>query len=399
MYVLLSLFFALALARAPLLGGDHQEKIDGSYVVLFNPTTSGSQQMKHWDMFGSAVSFKYNMTPNFTGYAATLTPEQLEIVLNDPIVKYVHYDHAVHVFDHQQRACDSTQTNVRSWGICRVSHVGKVHDHGNALSHYKWDAGKAGAGVHVYVIDTGIRTTHREFEGRAVWGANFVDSVTTDDNGHGTHCAGTIAGATVGLARDCRVIAVRVLNRQGSGTLAGVAAGCNWVANEHNSNNPKVNSVASMSLGGGWSQVLNDAVDGMINAGVCSVVAAGNDNADACNYSPASVERAITVGSTTTDGNQNDVRSSFSNSGPCVDFWAPGSNIASCGISSDTAYATLSGTSMACPHVAGLAAITYQQHPNLTPDRIKEQMINDANWDIVGDHKNSKHNALAYNGC
>jgi serine protease len=349
-------------------------------------------------MFGSAVTFKYNITDFFMGYAAKLNDEQLEIVLNDPNVKYVHHDHAVHVFDQQQPGdnCDTSQNNVRSWGICRTSHYGRIS--GNALSHYKWNAGKAGAGVHVYVIDTGIRTTHRDFEGRAVWGANFVDSVTTDDNGHGTHCAGTIAGATVGLARDCRVIAVRVLNRMGSGTLAGVVAGCDWTAKQHNDNNPKVPSVASMSLGGGWSQALNDGVEGMIRAGVVTVVAAGNDNGDACNYSPASVERAITVGSTTTNANNDDVRSSFSNWGDCCDFFAPGSNIASCGIGSDTAYTTLSGTSMACPHVAGLAAVVLQAHPNLNADRVKEQIINDGNWDHVQDHK-SKNNALAYNGC
>jgi len=358
--------------------------------------TSDVQQMKHREVFGKAVSFTYNMTQNFMGYAVSLTDEELEFVLNDPIVKYVHYDHEVHVFDPEQSECDSRQTNVRSWGICRTSHYGKISDHENALGVYMWEAGWAGAGTHVYVIDTGIRTTHRDFEGRAVFGANFVDTTEGDDNGHGTHCAGTIAGATVGLARDCRVIGVRVLNRQGSGTLAGVAAGCNWVAQQHVEQ--KVPSVASMSLGGGWSQVLNDAVDGMIDNGVCSVVAAGNDNADACNYSPASVERAITVGSTTTDASDNDVRSSFSNKGDCVDFFAPGSNIASCGITSDTAYATMSGTSMACPHVAALAAIILQEYPHLSPTAVKTQMINEGNWDVVGDNQ-SKNNALAYSGC
>jgi subtilisin family serine protease len=395
MYLLLSLFIALALARAPLLTGDHPEKIEGSYIVIFNPTATDEAQARH--RAGLPVQWKYNITKDFMGYSAALLDEQLEMVRNDPIVKEVHYDHAVHVFDHQQGECDTTQNNVRAWGICRAAHVGKVNDHSNALTTYKWNAGKAGNGVDVYVIDTGIRTTHTDFEGRAVWGRNFVDSVTTDDNGHGTHCAGTIGGVTVGLARDCRLIAVRVLNRQGSGTLAGVIAGVDWTA--QSAAERQVPSVGSMSLGGGKSQPLNDAVLAAIKSGVVMVVAAGNDNANACNYSPASLEEAITVGATTTNAANDDVRSSFSNYGPCVDFFAPGSNIFSCGITNDQAYTTLSGTSMACPHVAGLAAIVLQQNPHLSPERCKEEIINSGNWDIIQGINDSKNNALAYNGC
>jgi subtilisin family serine protease len=395
MYLLLSLFITLALARAPLLTGDHPERIDGSYIVLFNPTASDEQITLHRSAF--PVQFKYNITKDFMGYSAKLDDFQLENVLNDPIVKEVHHDHAVHVFDRQQDECDTTQTNVRAWGICRTSYWGKVPQQGgDVLTTFKWHSGFAGNGVEVYVIDTGIRTTHREFDGRAVWGANFVDSVTTDDNGHGTHCAGTIAGATVGLARDARVIAVRVLNRAGSGTLAGVVAGCDWTANTARERG--LPSVASMSLGGGRSQPLNDAVLNMIRAGTITAVAAGNDNGDACNYSPASLPEAITVGSTTTDANNNDVRSSFSNKGQCVDMFAPGSNIYSAGIASDTAYATYSGTSMACPHVAGLAAIVLQQFPHLDPEGVKNQIIIDSQKDLVADHA-SKNNALGYNGC
>jgi subtilisin family serine protease len=393
MYLLLSLFIALALARAPLLTGDHPERIDGSYIVLFNPTASDEQMALHRS--GVPVQWKYNMTKDFMGYSAKLDDKELEMVLNDPIVKEVHHDHAVHVFDGQQDECDSTQTNVRAWGICRSSHWGRVS--GGALTTFKWDAGAGGNGIDVYVIDTGVRTTHSEFDGRAVWGANFVDSVTTDDNGHGTHCAGTIGGSTVGLARDCRIVAVRVLNRAGSGTLAGVVAGCDWTANTARERG--IRCVASMSLGGGKSDPLNNAVLNMIKGGNCiTAVAAGNDNANACNYSPASLPEAITVGSTTTDANNNDVRSSFSNKGDCVDIFAPGSNIYSAGIASDTAYATYSGTSMACPHVAGLAAIVLQQYPHLDAEGVKNQVINDAQKDLVNDHA-SKNNALGYNGC
>jgi subtilisin family serine protease len=330
------------------------------------------------------------------GYSAALTQEQLEFVLNDPIVKEVHCDHEVFVFDHEEveQQCDTTQTNVRAWGICRTSHEGRITD--GALTTFKWNSGHSGNNVDVYVIDTGIRTTHSEFEGRAVWGENFVDSIRTDDNGHGTHCAGTIGGATVGVARDCRLIAVRVLNRQGSGTLAGVIAGCDYTANTARERG--IRSIASMSLGGGYSDPLNQAVTNMDAAGVLTAVAAGNSNADACNYSPASCPEAITVGATTTDASNNDVRSSFSNFGTCVDVFAPGSNIYSAGIASDTAYSTLSGTSMACPHIAGLAAAFAQQHPSMPPNRLKEEIINQGNWDHVLDHK-SKNNAIGYNGC
>jgi subtilisin family serine protease len=393
MYLLLSLFIALALARAPLLTGDHPERIDGSYIVLFNPDASEEQMTLHRSAF--PVQWKYNITKDFMGYSAQLDDEQLEMVRNDPIVKEVHHDHEVHIFDRQQDECDSIQRNVRSWGICRTSHWGKVTN-ADTLTTYKWDQGQEGTGVEVYVIDTGVRTTHQEFSGRAIWGANFVDSVTTDDNGHGTHCAGTIAGNTVGLARDARIVAVRVLNRAGSGTLAGVVAGCDWTANTARQRG--VPSVASMSLGGGRSEPLNTAVLNMIRAGTITVVAAGNDNADACNYSPASLPEAITVGSTTTDANNNDVRSSFSNKGQCVDIFAPGSNIYSAHIASDTAYATYSGTSMACPHIAGLAAITLHNFPHLDPEGVKQTIIADAQKDLVNDHA-SKNNALGYNGC
>jgi len=395
MYLLLSLFIALTLARAPLKTGDHPERIDGSYVVLFNPTATAELQAKH--RAGLPVQWKYNITKDFMGYSASLTDEQLEYVLNDPIVKEVHHDHAVHVFQPQ---CDTRQTNVRAWGICRTAHVGKLSFQSGAaaLTTFKYDAGQGGSGVDVYVLDTGILITHSEFEGRAVWGMTFTpDGVRTDDQGHGTHCAGAIGGVSVGLARDCRLVAVKVLDRYGAGTLSGVIAGCDWVA--ATVSNRRIPAVASMSLGGGYSEPLNEAVRNLIRSGVITVVAAGNENFDACNISPASTEEALTVGATTTDANFNDVRSSFSNYGPCVDIFAPGSNIFSCGIESNTAYASMSGTSTATPHVAGIAAIILQKNPTLTPARVKEEVINNSNWDIVADNKGSKNDALLYNGC
>jgi len=327
------------------------------------------------------------------GYAAHLTKEEVEIIRDDPIVAEVHPDTPVSIYGKQQ-TCDTTQTNSRTWGICRVSHWGAIT--GNALSTYKWHSDAAGSGCDVYVIDTGIKLTHTEFDGRAVWGANYVDNIRDDNNGHGTHCAGTIGGSSVGLARYARMVAVRVLNGAGSGTNSGVISGVNYCCTSYRQRG--VPSVASMSLGGGFNTAMNNAVAALVSCGVTTAVAAGNDNANACNYSPASTPTAITVGATSTDASNRDIRSSFSNYGNCVDVFAPGSNIYSCGITSNTAYSTLSGTSMACPHVAGLAANILATNPNLTPARVKEEMLASGNWDHIT-NPSTPNNCIIYNGC
>jgi len=187
-----------------------------------------------------------------------------------------------------------------------------------------------------------------------------------------------------------------VLNGQGSGTNSGVISGINYAANTARSRG--VPSVASMSLGGGYNAAMNNAVASLVSSGVTTAVAAGNDNANACNYSPASTPSAVTVGATSTDASNRDIRSSFSNYGNCVDVFAPGSNIYSCGIASNSAYSTLSGTSMACPHVAGLAAVILHQQPTLTPARVKDAMINDGNWDHIT-NPSTPNNVIVYNGC
>jgi subtilisin family serine protease len=391
MYLLLSLFVALAFAKAPLYS--YPDTIEGQYIVIYHPKTADELQQKHQSVLGQNVFATYNITENFMGYAAYLTKEEVEIIRDDPIVAEVHPDTHVSLYGKQQ-TCDTTQSNVRAWGICRVSHWGAIT--GNALSTFRWHSDAAGNGVDVYVIDTGIKLTHQEFEGRAVWGANYVDSIRDDNNGHGTHCAGTIGGYSVGIARYSRLVAVRVLNGQGSGTNSGVISGINYAANTARSRG--VPSVASMSLGGSYNAAMNNAVTNLVASGVTCAVAAGNDNANACNYSPASTPNAITVGSTSTDASNRDIRSSFSNWGNCVDVFAPGSNIYSCGISSNSAYSTLSGTSMACPHVAGLAAVMLHANPNLSPAALKANLINDGNWNHIT-NPNSPNNCIAYNGC
>jgi subtilisin family serine protease len=370
MYFLLSLFVALAFARAPLFLYD--DSIEGQYIVIYHPFASDEQQKKHESVLGQNVFANYNITKDFMGYAAYMTKDEVELIRDDPIVSEVHIDTNVHLFGKQQ-TCDTTQNNARSWGICRLSLWGAIGS--NPLTTYRYNSGDSGQGVEVHVIDTGIKLTHQEFQGgRAVWGANFVDSIRDDNNGHGTHCAGTVGGATVGVARNCRIVAVRVLNGQGSGTNSGVINGINWVAA-----NARKPAVASMSLGGGLNTAMNNAVAALVSSGITTAVAAGNDNANACNYSPASTPSALTVGSTSTDASNNDIRSSFSNYGNCVDIFAPGSNIYSAGITSNTAYSTLSGTSMACPHVAGLAAVMLHRQPTLSPASLKAAMKADGN--------------------
>jgi subtilisin family serine protease len=391
MYLLLSLFVALAFAKAPYF--DYEDRIEGQYIVIYHPDTSDEKQQNHQAALGLNVFATYNITKDFMGYAAYLTKDEVEVVRDDPIVKEVHIDTHVYLYGKQQ-TCDTTQTNARSWGICRVSHWGAIT--GNALTTYKWNSLDSGQNVDVYVIDTGIKLTHNEFEGRAVWGANYVDSIRDDNNGHGTHCAGTIGGATIGVARNCRLVAVRVLNGAGSGTNAGVINGINYVANTARTrNNP---AVASMSLGGGLNTAMNNAVASLVSSGVSTAVAAGNDNANACNYSPASTPTAITVGATSTDASNRDIRSSFSNWGSCVDIFAPGSNIYSAGITSNSAYSTLSGTSMACPHIAGLAAVYLHRQPNLSPAALKSALINDGNKNHITNPNNSP-NVIGYTGC
>jgi len=225
------------------------------------------------------------------------------------------------------------------WGLDRIDDRNLPLDNS-----YVTPAGLDGSGVDIYVIDTGVRITHNEFTGRVVTGVDYTgEGAGLDGNGHGTHVAATAAGTTYGVAKGARIIPVRVLDSSGSGTGANVIAGINWVKQQHQSSGRQ--SVANLSLGGSFSQTENDAVKACVNAGVVVVAAAGNDNANACNDSPGSEPTAITVGSTTS----TDARSSFSNKGTCVDIFAPGSNILSAGITSNSATDTMSGTSMAAP--------------------------------------------------
>lgn len=345
---------------------------------------------------------------NFKGYAATLEPKLVAMVQTmDEDIEYIEADKMVHAY-----AC-SQQSNAE-WvrlavlcllieqGLDRISQV-EIHLDGN----YRYDA-DAGEGVDAYIVDTGILTTHQEFEGRAIFGANYAGGSNADCNGHGTHVAGTVGGALYGVAKKATLIAVKVLNCQGSGTNSGVISGINYVATSYASRKrPSVAKyicqrsftyIYSMSLGGSKSTALNDAVAGVVSDGVSFVVAAGNENQDACNTSPASTSSAISVGATTIEndvcplfifitklqaGTNEDTRASFSNFGTCVSIFAPGELIKSAWIGSNTATLTISGTSMASPHVAGAVALYLSQNPSSTPSQIKSHFVNNSLHNVI----------------
>jgi len=281
-------------------------------------------------------------------------------VRSSPSVKYVEPDQMMYAFQ------DSCSLEDSSWNLARISQ--QIYDDDT----YRHKSAE-GAGVDVYVIDTGIRITHSQFEGRAFWGANFVDTVSTDGNGHGTHVASTAVGKTYGISRKSNVYAVKVLGADGSGTNAGVIKGIDWVAAR------KGTRVANMSLGGGLSTATNNAVNNAVASGATFAVAAGNDNKDAKNYSPASAALAICVGATALTFSGTDSRASYSNWGTTVDILAPGSSIIGAWIFSDVDTKTISGTSMASPHVAGVAAAFLSDNPGAKPADVSDYLISNSN--------------------
>jgi Subtilisin-like serine proteases len=271
----------------------------------------------------------------------------------DPTVAFVEQDQVVSIANAQTGA---------TWGLDRI-------DQRSLPLNGEYDYAASGSGVTAYIIDTGINFSHVEFSGRASMGDDEVTSGgdASDCNGHGTHVAGTIGGNVFGVAKSVRLVSVRVLDCSGSGTISGVIAGIDWV-----SQYKIMPAVANLSLGGGYSTSLNNAVEGSISAGVVYVVAAGNNAADACNYSPSSAPDALTVGAT--DGGDN--FAGFSNSGSCIDISAPGVSITSAWVGSSTATNTISGTSMAAPHVSGVAALYLERNPTATPQSVRDAIVN-----------------------
>jgi len=327
---------------------------------------------------GAQITYVYGDAIN--GFAVKADANALAAIRANPSVEYVEPVQVMRAI--------ATQAPTPSWGLDRI-------DQANLPLNNSFTYPTGGGAVHVYIIDTGLLTTHNDFSGRVGLSSNHIQPTGgspawTDCAGHGTHVSGTIAGTTYGILKTATVHAVRVLDCGGSGTSASVIAGINWVI--ANAVQP---AVSNMSLGGGADVSIDNATNAMANAGIVSAVAAGNSNgANACNFSPARATQAVTVGATT----NTDARSSFSNIGTCLDIFAPGSAITSDYIGGNSATAILSGTSMASPHVAGVAALYRSLNPSATAAQTVSALITNATLNKVTNAGTGSPNRLLYMG-
>lgn len=366
----LVLALAVPATAAEFVKAPAGKAVPGSYIVVFKDEVRAAAAA---DQLAAAAGGQ--VTSRWTvinGVAMQgLTEERALEIAKDPRVLRVSEDGIMQA--------SATQSGA-TWGIDRI-------DQRNLPLSGTYTYNFDGTGVHAYIIDTGIRVAHSNFGGRAVWNVNYAGGKNDDCNGHGTHVAGTVGSATYGVAKNVALHAVKVLNCQGSGTYAGVINGINWVTN--NRINP---AVANMSLGGPESVDVDNAVNASVNSGVFYAVAAGNDNkSNACNFSPAGASQAYTVGSTTS----TDAMSSFSNVGSCVAIFAPGSSITSTWHSNNTATNTISGTSMASPHVAGVAALLLDQS-NLSVSQVKSTLTANATSGAISGIPSGTVNLLLY---
>ncbi|MEU8152752.1 S8 family serine peptidase [Micromonospora sp. NPDC048986] len=353
--------------------------VPDSYIVVLKDSAVardrvGDTAKRLSGRHGGSVARTYGAA--LRGFEVTVNASAAARIAADPAVAYVEQNHTVSI--------SGTQANPPSWGLDRI-------DQRNLPLDSSYTYPNTASNVHAYIIDTGIRFSHNDFGGRATSGYDAVDGGSADDcNGHGTHVAGTVGGSTYGVAKGVQLVGVRVLNCSGSGTNAGVIGGVDWVT--ANAIKP---AVANMSLGGGANSSLDNAVRNSIASGVTYGLAAGNDNgANACNTSPARTTEAITVGSTTS----SDARSSFSNVGTCLDIFAPGSSITSAWYNSNTATNTISGTSMATPHVVGAAALVASANPSWTPAQVRNQLVANATPNVVSNPGSGSPNLLLYVG-
>ncbi|QBR93948.1 S8 family peptidase [Nocardioides euryhalodurans] len=360
---------------APLTGAQKSTAIDGSYiVVLEDRATDADEKAVVREARSEGASDVQRFATVLDGFSAELSDSALEAVREHADVAYVEAD---------QRVTVAATQSPATWGLDRIDQRNRP-----LTNSYTYD--RTGQGVTAYIIDTGIRASHNQFGGRVTAGATAINDGrgSSDCNGHGTHVAGTVGGSVHGVAKQVTLVPVRVLDCNGSGSTSGVIAGVDWVTGNHTSGP----AVANMSLGGGVSTTLDNAVSRSISDGVTYAVAAGNESTNACNGSPARVGAALTVGSTTS----TDARSSFSNYGSCVDLFAPGSSITSAWWTSNTATNTISGTSMAAPHVAGAAALYLQGHPGASPSTVSSAIVGGSTTGVVTNAGSGSPNRLLY---
>ncbi|GAA1870319.1 S8 family serine peptidase [Myceligenerans crystallogenes] len=367
--------------KAQILGAGSADAIPGEYIVVLDDAQvpAGKVRTKAKGLagkYGASVEGAY--TKAVRGFSARMSAAEAAELAADPAVAFVEQNQRVSVA--------ATQSPTPSWGLDRIDQRALPLDNSYTYA-------SSGSGVTAYIVDTGILTTHSDFGGRAVHGTDTVDgdSNATDCNGHGTHVAGTVGGTAYGVAKSVTLVGVRVLNCSGSGTNAGVIEGIEFVTADHQAGEL---AVANMSLGGSASTAVNQAVAAAVADGVTFAVAAGNETTNACTKSPASEPTAITVGATTS----TDARASYSNYGTCLDIFAPGSGITSAWHTGTSATNTISGTSMASPHVAGAAALIVGANPGYTPQQVRDTMVANATSNVVTNPGTGSPNKLLYTG-
>ncbi len=361
--------------KAPLLGTSKASAVDGRYIVVMEGRASSADARAAVQQAKAKGASDVDRFTTIEGFSAELTDSAVAALRDDADVAYIEAD--------QRVAIDTTQSPA-TWGLDRI-------DQRNLPLNNAYTYTPTGSGVTAYIIDTGVLGSHNEFGGRVASGFTAINDGrgTTDCNGHGTHVAGTVGGTTYGVAKQVTIRPVRVLDCTGNGTTSGVIAGVDWVTSNHSAGSP---AVANMSLGGGVSSALDTAVNNSIADGVTYAVAAGNESTNACNGSPSRVGAALTVGSTT----NTDARSSFSNFGSCLDIFAPGSSITSAWYTSNSATNTISGTSMATPHVAGVAALYLQGNPSASPSTVGNAIISTSTSGVVSNPGAGSPNRLLY---
>jgi subtilisin family serine protease len=356
---------------APLYARGGPDEIAGQYIVVFKDNVDDADGKAKEKSGKRNGKLKHSYHSALKGFAAELSDEAVQDLRADPDVAYIEADQTISL---------ATTQSGATWGIDRI-------DQRNRPLSGTYTYTSTASNVFAYIIDTGIQTSHPQFGGRAsaVFDAIGDGRNGQDCNGHGTHVAGTVGSATYGVAKAVRLRAVRVLNCSGSGTNSGVIAGMDWVRN--NASRP---AVANMSLGGGFSSAVNTAANNLANSGVFLAVAAGNSNANACNYSPSSASAVTSVMSSTS----TDAKSSFSNWGSCTHLYAPGSSITSTWLNGGTN--TISGTSMATPHVTGVAALYKAVNGDVSSSALRTWLINNATANVISGNRSGTPNRLLY---